>query len=467
MRTQKWKRSRVTRLFTLIVICGLAAGCSTMRPGNAPIDHIDLLSGYRPELHTKSRSTGEIAFALAFSGGGTRAAALAYGVLLELRDTTVTLSGKQVRLLDEVDTISSVSGGSFTAAYYGLYGDRIFEDFEERFLTRNVERDIVLRMLRPWNLVKLIFPFYDRSELAIDYYDKQIFDGARFADLEKSKGPLIQINSTDLSAGGKFTFIQPQFDLLCSDLTPIKIARAVTASSAVPVVFPAIVLRNFAGQCEYEKPDWIDDALARRKASPRRYHLASQAIAYLDQERNQYLHLVDGGIADNLGVRGPLDQVVESGGMWARFDKLGVERPRTTVFIVVDSSTSPKRSFVSVPGAPSLAAMIGSISDTQLHRYNFETKDLLFEKMKDWADDMASHDTPITSHLIDVAEYYIADPAEREFFDSVPTTLQLDDETVQRLIDLGRKLLRESDEFKHLLAELREETPASAGTTQP
>jgi NTE family protein len=444
-------------LLSLVVVCALAAGCASMRPANAPIDHIDLESGYRPERIVRDRPMGEIAFALAFSGGGTRAAALSYGVLLELRDTTVTLGGKRVRLLDEVDTISSVSGGSFTAAYYGLFGDRIFEDFEQRFLKRNVERDILLRLLRPWNLARVIFPFFDRTELAIDYYDKEIFDGATFADLAKAGGPLIQINATDLSAGGKFTFTQPQFDLLCSDLSSLRVARAVTASSAVPVVFPAIALRNYAGQCTYEKPEWFDEALADRSTSPRRYHLASEMKAYLDAEQEHYLHLVDGGIADNLGVRGPLDQIVESGGMWARFEGLGETRLRSMVFIIVDSSTSPKRSFVSVPGAPSLAAMIGSVSDTQLHRYNFETKDLLLEKMGDWASDMASHGVPMTSHFVDLAEYEIADPADREYFDSIPTTLSLDDETVDRLVALGRQLLRESEEFKNLLAELADE----------
>jgi NTE family protein len=59
---------------------------------------------------------------LAFSGGGTRAAAFAYGVLEELAATPVVLGGRPRRLLDEVDLISAVSGGSFTAAYYGLYG---------------------------------------------------------------------------------------------------------------------------------------------------------------------------------------------------------------------------------------------------------------------------------------------------------------------------------------------------------
>jgi NTE family protein len=177
---------------------------------------------------------------------------------------------------------------------------------------------------------------------------------------------------------------------------------------------------------------------------------------YIGPERSSYLHLVDGGIADNLGVRGPLDEVVEAGGMWTRFEDAVVENPRSNVFIVVDSSTNPKKSFMSVPGAPSIAAMLGSVTNTQLHRYNFETKALLMEKMEDWAKDMASHGVPMTSHFIDLAEYGISDPAERKFFNSVPTALTLDAETVDRLIALGRKLLRDSEEFQRLLAELED-----------
>ena len=93
------------------------------------------------------RDSGDIALTIAFSGGGTRAAALAYGVLQELRDTSVTIDGQTRRLLDEVDTISSVSGGSFTSAYYGLFGDRIFYDYEDQFLKRNVQVQLLRRLL--------------------------------------------------------------------------------------------------------------------------------------------------------------------------------------------------------------------------------------------------------------------------------------------------------------------------------
>ncbi len=115
----------------------ILAGCSSYGVvRNQPITKIEVDRGYSLAAFARKqdRQAGELALALAFSGGGTRAAALSYGVLQELRDTRVRLDSRDMRLLDAVSLISSVSGGSFTSAYYGLYGDRVFVDFEERFL---------------------------------------------------------------------------------------------------------------------------------------------------------------------------------------------------------------------------------------------------------------------------------------------------------------------------------------------
>ena len=49
-------------------------------------------------------------------------------------------------MLDEVDSISAVSGGSVTAAYYALNGDRLFADFTQRFLHRDIEADFTRRL---------------------------------------------------------------------------------------------------------------------------------------------------------------------------------------------------------------------------------------------------------------------------------------------------------------------------------
>jgi len=171
---------------------------------------------------------------LAFSGGGTRAAALAYGVLEAMRDTTVILDGEPQRLLDEIDAISSVSGGSFTAAYFGLHGDGIFTGFEKDFLRSDVSGELMHGLFDPG----LWFSTGGRTEMAVAYYEDKVFKGATFADLQRREGPLIVINATDLGRGVRFSFLQDYFDLLCSDLSSFRIARAVAASSAVPATIP-------------------------------------------------------------------------------------------------------------------------------------------------------------------------------------------------------------------------------------
>jgi NTE family protein len=439
---------------TLLALLGV--GCGTYRPVNAPIEQWDANYGYRPEAVNESRTTGDVVLILAFSGGGTRAAALSYGVLRELRDTSISVRGRRKSLLDEVDVITSVSGGSFASAYYGLFGDRIFDDFEERFLRRNVQGSLILGLLRPKNWFRLATTFFDRTELAIELYDREIFDGATFGDLLAADGPFLQINAADLGVGHRFTFIQPQFDLICSDLSQLKVARAVAASSAVPGLFNAITLRNYAGSCGLGRPAWLDEALADRSAR-RRFRSASIAESYLDARDRKYIHLVDGGIADNLGIRGPLEGILLAGGIRERLARLGVGHPRFIVVVVVNAQGQTSRRLDLIPGAPSLGAIINSVSGVQIQSYNFETIELLRTSMESWARELPpdSDGRSVQTYLIELAFETLADEEEREFFNNVATSFVLDDETVDRLIEVGGRLLRESPEFAKLLTELR------------
>src|SRR4029077_20049954 len=137
---------------------------------------------------------------LAFSGGGTRAAAFSYGVLEFLRRTeAVGPKGNKLRLLDAVDVITGVSGGSFTALAYGLYGERLFADYEQRFLKRNVQGELVARFLSPSNWGKLWSTGWGRSELAAELYDDILFDHATYGDLVQGKGPLILVSATNIT----------------------------------------------------------------------------------------------------------------------------------------------------------------------------------------------------------------------------------------------------------------------------
>jgi len=90
-------------------------GCAT-RPVNPPIAQADPKAGYRIENRLATSEKKKNLVILAFSGGGTRAAAFSYGVLEFLRRTEVVgPDGRTLRLLDSVEIITGVSGGSFTA----------------------------------------------------------------------------------------------------------------------------------------------------------------------------------------------------------------------------------------------------------------------------------------------------------------------------------------------------------------
>ena len=116
-------------------------------------------------------------------------------------------------------------------------------------------------------------------------------------------GPFIEINATDLATGLRFTFNQERFDPICSDLGSYSIARAVTASSAVPVAFPTVVLENHASECDVsESETWriIENFSGDGEAQT----MMKQGLkSYRDSAERKYIHLVDGGIADNLGLR--------------------------------------------------------------------------------------------------------------------------------------------------------------------
>jgi NTE family protein len=288
----------------LIGLAVVASGCAHY-PVNQPLKQYERDYGYRFSSVAATGSEDETFLILTFSGGGTRAAALAYGVLQHLAKTPI--DGGRRSLLDEVDVISSVSGGSFTAAFFALNGLAALSQFEERFLRRDVEMDLLKEaLLNPYNWWRLLSPTFSRIDLAAEYYDKHIFGGRTYADLLKRRQrPYLVVNATEMDLGARFDFTQERFDPICSDLQAVTIGRAVAASSAFPVLLTPITLRNFAGTCGYREPEWVANALEDYAVNQRRYRSALELRAYVSGER-PYLQLMDGGIADNIGLRAML-----------------------------------------------------------------------------------------------------------------------------------------------------------------
>src|SRR5262252_6136311 len=279
----------------------LASGCAHWPPtpqlgkAGAP--------GYRVGESAHPGQSDDVLLVLAFSGGGTRAAALGYGVLEELRRTEVTLNGAKRRLLDEVDVISAVSGGTFPATYYALRGEKTFDEFEAKVLARNFETELVWRILTPTNWFRLPAGTFGKSDLFAEIYDETVFDHATFADLKKAGGPFVIINGTDVTTGARFSFTQDQFDAICADLSQVSLARAVATSTALGPLLTPITFENRGGTCGRKAPPWQAAAdTASKSGTPGRALLRARALqSYADPNR-PYVHVFDGGISENLGL---------------------------------------------------------------------------------------------------------------------------------------------------------------------
>jgi len=439
---------RAVGVFALL----LATGCSSYGViKNKPVSNVPDSQEYSIKAYAGSAGSQDISMMLSFSGGGTRAAAMAYGVMLELRDTMVVVNGENRRLLDEVDSISSVSGGSFTSAYYGLHGDGMFDTFEDVFLRKNVEKKLINSALNPFHW----FGRKGRTERTIEYYQKQIFHGATFADMKKPGRPLIVINASDLAYGVRFSFIQEYFDLLCSDLATFPVADAVTASSAVPIVFNPVVVENLSG-CSDEPFERIRQI---RQLAPRQDAELDMLVggleSYADKDRRKYIHFVDGGITDNMGLRAVYDVITLSGGAQTFMSRVGREVPEKLILITIDASTSPDYDMGSTNKQPSIAKSIGSVSGVQLHRYNTDTLAMVAGSFDKWGAQLSTPEKTVSPYFIEVSFDGIKQPEVRAFFNKVPTSFSLTDEQVDKLIEAGRELLRDHPVYQQLLADLK------------
>lgn len=420
---------------------------------NTPVTASQPQEEYSIRTHAPSATNSDLSLVLSFSGGGTRAAALAYGVMLELRDTQVTIDGVTTSMLEQVDSISSVSGGSFTAAYYGLHGDGIFETFEDVFLRYDIEKQLVRQVLNPFHW----FGSKGRTERAIEYYDKRIFHGATYADLHKPGRPLIIINASDLAHGVRFSFLQEYFDLLCSDLMTFPVSRAVTASSAVPVVFNPVVVENYS-DCANRDTTWLEDIRAAvvEEHDPELDMLAAGLESYADKEQRKYIHFVDGGITDNIGLRAMYDIMTISGGPKAYSSKINSKVPSALAVIAIDASTSPVYEMDETNKQPSIAHSISAVTGVQLHRYNTATLELIEKSLDKWTEEVSTSGAPVTPYFIEVSFEGIQQADARQFFNKVPTSFSLTDEQADKLIAAGRQLLRDHPVFQQLIADIDE-----------
>ena len=460
------------KLISIGLAAMMLAGCAS-RPVNPPITAINDKDGYKFENIYTNAAGKENLVVLAFSGGGTRAAAFSYGVLEFLRRTElIGPSGQKVRLLDEVDVITGVSGGSFTALSYGLYGDELFSSYVRRFLKRNVQGEIISRVLNPVYWPSLSSAGWGRSELAAQYYDEILFNGATFADLRRKNAPFIVASATDLSSGSRFVFNQRVFNVICSDLNAVPLSRAAAASSAVPVVLSPVTFNNYGGTCGWEPLEWMKPMLGKKdiaRPAARAATTVAAELALSDGKRRPFIHLVDGGVSDNVAMGGVLDALEMLEALYDTDVTSPLDNVRRVIVFIVNSMSEPENRWDQSERPPgSLTVLLqaaGTPIDHTSHATVEQLKDMAFRwrTMQEIREVLAEKKvagprldkllrTPDAEiYVVDVSFSQLQDKDERFYLNQQPTSFVLPDEAVDRLRAAAGTIIMESPEFQHLL----------------
>ncbi|MHC5109388.1 MAG: patatin-like phospholipase family protein [Planctomycetota bacterium] len=442
------------KIFAAVLTLLASSASCTPRAQNLELDQGDEESGYRFEAIGRGESNSDETFVfLSFSGGGTRAAALAYGVLQGLEE--VDLGDRT--LLDEVDMISSVSGGSFTAMAYGLWGKEMFDGrFEDRFLRRNVIFDLVLQVLNPLNWLSLPIPVYDSIDVAAMYYNKRIFDESTYADLiERDRRPFIEINASDVTRKQTFGFTQDEFDLLGSDLASLSVGWAVAASSAFPVILSPVRLHYYPGEVMQtaiqRELDTPGDVLESRRRKWAESLAALQEAAPEDEKPEvalpRFLYLMDGGISDNLGLHAFLREF-RVGSIRKRMESGEIKR---LIVVIVDAATEKPTNLEQRVFAPGwLTSLVTTLNSGVENNSRLTSAVVRYLVEEDFPDLVPKRAPDLHSIVIDVDLRSAPDPTLRERLMGMATSFVLPQGDVTVLIEHGKKLVVENEKVNQL-----------------
>ena len=423
------------------------------------IEQLNPQSGYRMKDVIKQQDSNLIL--LMFSGGGSRAAALGYGVLEQFKHTPVKSGRQEGNLLENIDLVYGVSGGSLLAAYFALQGADVIPKFENDFLKKNFQSEVINQILSFSNLPRLTSPQFGRGDLLQEQLNLALYRNATFADLaHKRKGPFAVISATDMNIGQKITFTQEFFDSLCLNLNDLEIARAVAASSSVPLIFSPLTLNNNGGNCNYTIPE-----LAILEASERDGGLKSKNIEevknilslYQNSKERPFIHLVDGGLTDNLGLSSLTDiyDVMGQEKIYRKALESGLKR---IVVINVNAQNEVTSEIDQSADVPGVTDVVNTIINVPIDRNTQITLRRFREFAEQWNKNMRKIPAPdrVELYFVSLSLKDLPESLLRKEVLNISTSFYLPASDINKLKRAAQILLENSTEYRTMLKSLQQ-----------
>ncbi|WP_109079221.1 patatin-like phospholipase family protein [Aggregatibacter kilianii] len=452
---------RVHFPFRFALLCGcvllLAACHSVLYQPAKTLEQIDPQTGYRLENTMQQALEKENLVIVTFSGGGSRAASLGYGVLEQFQHTPVRPTEKGDTLLQNIDVVYGVSGGSVLAAYFALEGQDVIPKFKESFLKKDFQKKVINEVLSVGNVPRLTSPQFGRSDLLQEQLNLALYKGKKFADLvQQRKGPFAVISATDMTAGEKVSFTQDFFDWLCLDLNDIEIARAVAASSAVPLIFSPITLNNHGGACHIDTKKDRLAALPGNRLLLNNFEAMKKRLArYQNNSDKTYLHLVDGGLTDNLGLASLLDMsnLLSMRKLYAELKKSNL---RNIVVVNVNAQNERTSQIDTSADVPGVREVVNTVISVPIDKATESTVRYSQKFADQWnAYAKRKKDVKIRIYFVNLSLRHLPEGRLKKEVLNIGTSFYLPESDVDKLREAAKILLEQSQEYHQALEALQ------------
>ncbi|MGH7255363.1 MAG: patatin-like phospholipase family protein, partial [Nitrospirales bacterium] len=194
-----------------------------------------------------------------------------------------------------------------------------------------------------------------------------------------------------------------------------------------------------------------------------------------DGKAHPFIHLMDGGLADNIGARAVQDAYARG---FIR-TKLNNREITKLVIIVVNAATDPQEKLSRRESPPDLPTVAYKTSTVSMDNYSVESIALITEHLKQRlqaqkdlegcrrhlartcpaAPSLPTLGTALDPYVMEVSFQGAAtlDGEDPAYYLNLPTSFRLEAEQVERLVHVGPKLLRALPQYQCLLAVLEAE----------
>jgi len=307
------------QLAWLALVALLVAGCF------AKVRNLPALSG-GPAFEEIPEARPDLLVGLAISGGGSRAATFATGVLEALARIPVRTAGGEQSVLEMVQYISSVSGGSLATGYFAarkpprsepmLSGRTLSPAYEAFFkaykaaMQEDFERPALFRQLLLFRGLNPTQVAYSLAEVWDDRFLHQMTFTDLYAREKTGDSPRIILNGTSYNSGQRFAFttlpaVDFDYDFVGLLLDSLKQRGDNLTAEGV-----AIIEQNLQTAKNQFLPLTFEQIGADQRDLPLSLGIVSSAsfppavgpVTYSVGGQRPYQHVGDGGLFDNLGT---------------------------------------------------------------------------------------------------------------------------------------------------------------------